>query len=68
MAIRVRFDGEDLELPDGASVGDLLRRLELSAPLLSVVVNGTVIRRSRYDEQSLHEGDVVIAVVQVGGG
>jgi thiamine biosynthesis protein ThiS len=68
MAIHVRFDGEDLELTDGATVGDLLRQLGLSAPLLSVVLNGAVIRRSRYEEQPLDDGDVVTAVVQVGGG
>ncbi|MDP7110401.1 MAG: sulfur carrier protein ThiS [Myxococcota bacterium] len=68
MAIHVRFDGEDLELADEATVGDLLRELGLSAPLLSVMVNGTVIRRSRYEVHSLDEGDAVTAVVQVGGG
>ncbi len=68
MAIRVRFDGEDLELPEGSTIGDLLRLLELSAPLFSVVVNGRVIRRSRYDLHELHDDDEVSAVVQVGGG
>lgn len=68
MAIEVRFDDVPIELPDGATVADLLRLLGLSAPILSVVRNGRVVRRADYESHTLEDGDRLTAVVQVGGG
>ncbi len=68
MAIRVRFDDEDLDLPEGATVGDLLRTLDLSAPILSVARNGRIVPRGEYDTCVLADGDQLIGVIQVGGG
>ena len=68
MTVRVTFDGDEMELPDGSTVADLLRRLDLSPRVLSVVRNGHVVRRTEYARTSLAEGDELTAVVQVGGG
>ena len=68
MAITVAFDDAPIELPDGATVADLLRRVDLSAPIFSVVCNGQVVSRSDYEAHILEEGDELTAVVQVGGG
>lgn len=68
MAITVWFDDAHIELPDGATVADLLRLLGLSAPILSVVRNGQIVRRTDYESHTLEDGDRLTAVVQVGGG
>lgn len=68
MKIRVTLDGELLVLPARSTVADLLRQLELSPEILSVVRNGKVVRRSRYKTCVLEDGDDLTAVLQVGGG
>ncbi len=68
MKIRVTLDGELLVLPARSTVADLLRQLELSPEILSVVRNGKVVRRSRYKTGVLEDGDDLTAVLQVGGG
>lgn len=68
MQIRLTFDGEPVALPADTTVADLLRRMDLSPEILSVVRNGQVVRRAAYDECLLHDGDELSAVIQVGGG
>jgi len=68
VAITVAFDDTRIELPEGATVADLLRVVDLSAPIFSVICNGQIVRRSDYGDHPLEDGDELTAVVQVGGG
>lgn len=66
--IRVRVNGEDLALPEGASVSHLLDRLQVSAPRCAVERNREIVPKSAYASLSLAEGDILEIVELVGGG
>ncbi len=55
-----------LELDDGATAGDVVRRLAIEGATRIVVVNGANVRRP--DEAVLHDGDVVSLFPPVSGG
>jgi thiamine biosynthesis protein ThiS len=66
--IRVRVNGEDLALPEGASVSHLLDRLQVSVPRCAVERNREIVPKSAYASLSLAEGDILEIVELVGGG
>ena len=66
--IRVRVNGEDLAMPEGASVSHLLDRLHVSVPRCAVERNREIVPKSVYASLSLAEGDVLEIVELVGGG
>ena len=55
-------------MPEGATVGELVRRLALAPERVAVEVNREVLRRARWEEAVLAEGDRVEIVHFVGGG
>ena len=61
-------NGERKELPDGASVADLVRVLGLEKAACAVEVNRRLVPKARHPEQGLAEGDAVEVVTLVGGG
>lgn len=66
--MRITFNGEPRELPDGATVGELLAELKSPVRHVAVEVNFEVIPRERHDATALREGDQVEVVTLVGGG
>ena len=66
--LRVRVNGEDLRLPRGASVANLLERLAVSTPRVAVERNREILPKSSYSSTLLAEGDVFEVVEFVGGG
>jgi sulfur carrier protein len=66
--IRVRVNGEDLGLPEGASVTLLLERLKVSVPRCAVERNREIVPKSAYSSTLLEEGDAFEVVELVGGG
>lgn len=68
MPITIRFDDQPLTVESPLTVEELLRERDLSPEILSVVLNGSSVPRSRYPETFLADGDELLAVVQVGGG
>ena len=66
--IRVRVNGEDLALPEGASVSHLLDRLKVSVPRCAVERNREIVPKSAYSSTILEEGDAFEVVELVGGG
>ena len=66
--IHIRFNGEDLALPEGSSVLHLLERLEVSNPRVAVERNHEIVPKASHASTSLREGDVVEVVEFVGGG
>lgn len=66
--MRIVVNGEEREIEDGATVARLVRRLALAPERVAVELNREVVRRARWDETKLSEGDRVEVVHFVGGG
>ena len=66
--IRLCVNGEELAMPEGASVSHLLERLKVSVPRCAVERNREIVPKSAYGSQSLAEGDVLEIVELFGGG
>ncbi|MGH9366868.1 MAG: sulfur carrier protein ThiS [Thermoanaerobaculia bacterium] len=64
----VRVNGEELRLPRGASVADLLERLRISLPRVAVERNREILPKKEYPATVLRDGDVFEVVELVGGG
>ena len=65
--MKVTVNGDDRELPDGASVTLLLQDLKLTPDKVAIELNRRLLRGDKYD-QPLKEGDVIEVVTFVGGG
>lgn len=66
--MKLLFNGEPLEVPDGLTIRDLLERQHLGDQRVAVEVNRTLIRRARHETHRLAEGDHIEVVTFVGGG
>ena len=66
--VQVRVNGEELRLPQGASVSALLEHLKVATPRVAVERNRELVPKSAYASTSLSEGDVLEVVEFVGGG
>ena len=60
--MHIQLNGETLELPEGASVADLIERLELSGRRVAVERNLDIVPRSQYASTALADGDRLEAV------
>jgi len=63
----LEVNGERHEMPEGATVVDLLRALAVRGRV-AVERNGVVLRQAEHAEVRLGEGDVLEVVTFVGGG
>lgn len=68
MAILVRLNGEQRELPGGLTVETLLGHLGVKATRVAVEVNESVVTKDRYAAHRLSAGDSIEIVAFVGGG
>ena len=66
--VRVRVNGGELRLPQGASVSALLEHLKVATPRVAVERNRELVPKSAYASTPLSEGDVLEVVEFVGGG
>ncbi|HZH31648.1 MAG TPA: sulfur carrier protein ThiS [Pyrinomonadaceae bacterium] len=66
--MRVQVNGEFRELPDELTLDALVRQLALAPERLAIELNREVVRRVRWSETMLREGDQVEIVHFVGGG
>ncbi|TBU75163.1 sulfur carrier protein ThiS [Phytopseudomonas daroniae] len=66
--MHIQLNGEPLELPEGASVADLIERLELAGRRVAVERNLDIVPRSQYASTALAEGDRLEVVHAIGGG
>jgi len=64
----LQINGEAQELPPGLSVATLVAHLELRPERVAIELNKQIIKRGRWQETSLNEGDVLEIVHFVGGG
>lgn len=66
--IEVQLNGEVREIPAGGTVQGLLEHLDLRPEMVVVERNGEILRRNRYPEVPVGDGDVLELVHFVGGG
>ena len=66
--IDIVVNGEPRQVDAGASLDDLLRRLDLDPRMVVVEHNRTIVRRGSLSSVSLSDGDTVEVVHFVGGG
>ena len=66
--MRIAVNGEEREVPEGLSVGELVRRLGLAEAPVAVERNQRVVPRAEREATVLREGDRLELVTRVGGG
>lgn len=66
--LRIEVNGEPREVPDGASVAELLALLGLAAPKVAVERNLEIVPRSAWGSARLAAGDRLEVVHFIGGG
>lgn len=66
--MKIVVNGEEREIEEGSTVAGLVRRLALAPERVAVELNREVVRRARWEETKLSEGDRVEVVHFVGGG
>lgn len=64
----IRLNGDAHELPGPTTIADLLRRLDIDARRVAVEHNLRIVKRERYGDTMIGEGDEVEIVNFVGGG
>lgn len=66
--MRLVVNGEEREVPEGASLSQLVELLGLTPERIAVELNREVVRRADWSETRLSEGDRLEIVHFVGGG
>jgi sulfur carrier protein len=66
--LHIQVNGDSQELPDGASLEDLVEKLSLPTTRIAIELNKNVARRADWAKTILVEGDRVEIVHFVGGG
>ena len=67
MAMKIKINGEEREVPEGANILALLADAKLKPQTVAVEVNKRLVRTEKYN-QPLKAGDEVEIVSFVGGG
>lgn len=66
--MQIQVNGQTMELDEGATVAELIQRMELHGKRLAVEVNEDIVPRSEHPRFSLSDGDRVEVVRAIGGG
>jgi sulfur carrier protein len=66
--VQIIFNGEPCEVPERASVAELLDRWRLSARHVAVELNLELVPRAEHAQRRLSAGDRMEVVTLVGGG
>ena len=66
-AIRVTLNGDVREIPDGSTIGELVRELRLEGRPVAVERNREVVPQARFSRVTLRDGDRIEFVPLVGG-
>ncbi len=66
--MRVQVNGEIRELPDELTLDALVRQLAIAPERLAIELNREVVRRARWAETVVRDGDQIEIVHFVGGG
>ncbi len=68
MTIRVRVNGNEIELPTAVSIEQMIRLVDIPQNYLAVEVNAIVVPREDHGRHLIDDGDEVEVVTLVGGG
>jgi thiamine biosynthesis protein ThiS len=66
--LTIRVNGEPLEIAGPVTISTLLADLKIDSRLVAVEHNLMVVKKARYGDVMVHEGDEVEIVNFVGGG
>lgn len=66
--MKIRLNGQECEIENGLTLEGLLNRLSINPGRVAIEVNLEVIKKDRYKDYILNEGDIVEIVNFVGGG
>jgi sulfur carrier protein len=66
--MNITVNGQSTQLPEGATVADLLEQMDLPATRVAVERNEQLIRRAQHAQTPLADGDQLEVVTLVGGG
>ena len=66
--MRIILNGDPLELDEPVTIASLLDKLDVDARRVAVEHNLVVLKRARYDDTDVRDGDQVEIVNFVGGG
>lgn len=66
--MRAVVNGEEWELADGATVGDVVRRLGAPDTGIAVACRGEVVPRVSWSDTPVHDGDDIEVLTAVQGG
>ena len=67
-ALRIRLNGEPVEVEPGTTVGVLVDRVSPDRLRVAVERNREIVPRATLDEAQVADGDVIEVVTLVGGG
>jgi thiamine biosynthesis protein ThiS len=66
--LTIRLNGEPFEIAGPVTISALLARLNIDPRIVAVEHNIVVVKRQRYDDTVVREGDEIEIVRFVGGG
>ncbi|HET7750528.1 MAG TPA: sulfur carrier protein ThiS [Terriglobales bacterium] len=66
--MKLQINGEERELAEGLTLAALLEQLGMKADRVAVELNRDIVRRERWAQTHLREGDSLEIVQFVGGG
>ena len=67
--MNITVNGENRDIPKELTVAELLEECDVKMPdMVSVELNGDILRRGTYAEQTVGEGDKVEFLYFMGGG
>jgi sulfur carrier protein len=67
--MKIEVNGKEVQTKDGLTVSELLVEQEVKMPeMVSVEVNGDIVKRSKFDELKIAESDKVEFLYFMGGG
>ena len=66
--MNISLNGEKRDIPDGLTVHGLLERLNIQHQRVAVELNETIVKKDRYGQTTLQEGDALEVVSFMGGG
>ena len=66
--VKVQLNGKEREVPDGLTVEDFLKHLDLHPQRVAVELNREIVKRARFGETQRHSNDSIEILQFVGGG
>jgi len=66
--MQIKLNGEKKDIPDAITVLGLLEHLQIQHQRVAVELNEMIVKKDRYSQTTISEGDAVEVVSFMGGG